>query len=105
MNRFTEISNLRFYVSGEPYEFPCSSGRLKYDESVFSIKCRVDGSDGINEQCLKATELEVSSIESTLVITSIKDLELDFESVSVSVVDCSSNAKYLIQGKGVATYA
>lgn len=100
MNRVRDITQLRFNVSGQTFDYPCVSGRLKYGKGIFSIKCRVLGGDGICEESEFAESIEVSSAEKVVLIDALTNIELLLESVSVSVIDQSSNSQYLIHGCG-----
>lgn len=105
MNKVQEITRLVFIVSGKPINYSCVSGRLKYDDLKFSLKCRVDGGNGIDEVCEQAESIEVHTNKEYIIFSSISELKLAFESVSVSVLDRKSNSQYLVQGKGSSSNA
>ncbi len=60
MNRVGNVQGLKFFVSGKVYSFACVSGRLKYDDHKFSVKCRVHGDNVIDIDCEQAESFEVS---------------------------------------------
>ena len=98
MNRLSEVDSITFSVNGETRVYSCVSGRLKYRNDLFSIKCRIDGADGIDGICSQATEIAIRSADGRAVYEGLSGLEIKLDSATVS--PASANIKYVITGKG-----
>lgn len=98
MNRLSEIDSITFLVNGKKKFYRCVSGRLKYGTELFSIKCRIDGADGIDGICSRANEIEVHSVDGKVAYERLSELEIKLESATVS--QGHSNTKYILTGKG-----
>ena len=100
MNRVKEIIELRFIVNGDFICLPCVSGRLKFDDSSFSIKCRLDGITVIEPNCVNSSKIIVKSSNNIFSFINLADIEVRHGSTAI-YPDGSSNTEYLVHGKGI----
>ena len=99
MNRLDEIESLSFTGPNKTNKYSCVSGRLKYNDSKFSIKCRIKGLESLEEENETVEIIEIKTKKVTVVIKNIAEIIFNLNSTSMSVEDQKITSKYLVHGK------
>jgi len=100
MKRLDDISAIELCELGVYNTYACISGRMKYDDGRFSIKCRItDQFDFPVPDKIHA--LVVYTGDQCIWFATITTIEIRFDSYAISLSPPhESNTKYLIHGTG-----